>query len=86
MKTFLGFGKILALASLFSLTGCGTYNSLVTLEQTVNKKWADVQSVYQRRADLIPNLVSTVAGRGELREIDADRSDECARQCRPGEA
>src|SRR5882672_1311155 len=40
----------------------GTYNRLVTLEQNVNKKWADVQSVYQRRADLIPNLVSTVAG------------------------
>jgi LemA protein len=47
---------------LFSLTGCGSYNRLVMLEQTVNKKWADVQSVYQRRADLIPNLVSTVAG------------------------
>jgi len=61
-KTFLGLGKILALASVFSLTGCGTYNSLVTLEQNVNKKWADVQSVYQRRADLIPNLVNTVAG------------------------
>ena len=62
MKTFLRFGKLLALASLFSLSGCGTYNNLVTLEQNVNKKWADVQSVYQRRADLIPNLVSTVAG------------------------
>src|SRR5471030_1964292 len=62
MKTFLGFGKLLLLVSLFSLTGCGTYNRLVTLEQTVNKKWADVQSVYQRRADLIPNLVQTVAG------------------------
>ena len=62
MKTLLGLGKIAVLVSLFSLTGCGTYNRLVTLEQTVNKKWADVQSVYQRRADLIPNLVSTVAG------------------------
>jgi len=62
MKTFLSLGKILALASLFSLAGCGTYNRLVTLEQNVNKKWADVQSVYQRRADLIPNLVNTVAG------------------------
>src|SRR5437764_9694901 len=62
MKKFLGLGKLLMLASLFSLTGCGTYNRLVTLEQTVNKKWADVQSVYQRRADLIPNLVNTVAG------------------------
>src|SRR5437764_10966607 len=62
MKTFLALGKILALVSLFSLSGCGTYNRLVTLEQNVNKKWADVQSVYQRRADLIPNLVSTVQG------------------------
>ena len=49
-------------ALLFSFSGCGTYNRLVTLEQAVNKKWADVQSVYQRRADLIPNLVSTVSG------------------------
>ena len=40
----------------------GTYNRLVTLEQDVNKKWADVQTVYQRRADLIPNLVNTVSG------------------------
>src|ERR1700716_963458 len=40
----------------------GTYNRLVTLGQEVKKKWADVQSVYQRRADLIPNLVNTVQG------------------------
>ncbi len=51
-----------AVTALFSLTGCGSYNKLVTLENNVNKKWADVQSVYQRRADLIPNLVSTVQG------------------------
>src|SRR3954467_5009496 len=62
MKIFLKLGKLLAFASLFSLSGCGTYNRLVTLEQAVNKKWADVQSVYQRRADLIPNLVQTVQG------------------------
>jgi len=63
MKNFgRGFGKALGLVLLFSLTGCGSYNRLVVLEQTVNKKWADVQSVYQRRADLIPNLVSTVSG------------------------
>jgi LemA protein len=55
----------IALASiplLCSLTGCNSYNRLVTLEQNANKKWADVQSVYQRRADLIPNLVNTVQG------------------------
>src|ERR1700755_3356974 len=53
---------IIALVALHGLTGCGTYNRLVALEQNVNKKWADVQSVYQRRADLIPNLVNTVQG------------------------
>jgi LemA protein len=47
---------------LLGLTGCGSYNRLVSLEQNANKKWADVQSVYQRRADLIPNLVNTVSG------------------------
>src|SRR5262252_2977809 len=55
-------GLIIALLALHGLTGCNTYNRLVLLEQNVNKKWADVQSVYQRRADLIPNLVNTVAG------------------------
>jgi LemA protein len=63
MKTLLrGFGRVLLVVLLFSFTGCGTYNRLIALEQAVNKKWADVQSVYQRRADLIPNLVSTVSG------------------------
>ena len=40
----------------------GVNNSLVALEQNVNEKWAQVQNVYQRRADLIPNLVETVKG------------------------
>jgi LemA protein len=63
MKTLLrGFGRVLLVGLFFSFTGCGTYNRLIALEQAVNKKWADVQSVYQRRADLIPNLVSTVSG------------------------
>jgi len=53
---------VIALALVFGLTGCGSYNRLITLDQNVNKKWADVQSVYQRRADLIPNLVNTVQG------------------------
>ena len=62
-KIFIQFAVVvLALVSLCSLSGCGSYNSLVTKEQNVNKKWADVQSVYQRRADLIPNLVQTVQG------------------------
>ncbi len=40
----------------------GVYNGFVTAEQGVNEKWAQVQNVYQRRADLIPNLVETVKG------------------------
>src|SRR5438105_12352757 len=40
----------------------GTYNRLVGLQQGVDAEWAQVQTVYQRRADLIPNLVNTVQG------------------------
>jgi len=39
-----------------------TYNSIVALEQDVSAKWAQVENVYQRRADLVPNLVATVKG------------------------
>jgi LemA protein len=42
--------------------GCNSYNGLVGLSQDVDSKWADVQTQYQRRADLIPNLVQTVSG------------------------
>ena len=44
------------------------YNGLVDAEAAVDKKWADVESVYQRRADLIPNLVATVKGYAEHEE------------------
>lgn len=44
------------------------YNGLVDAEVEVEKKWADVESVYQRRADLIPNLVATVKGYAEHEE------------------
>src|SRR5262249_49744332 len=40
----------------------GTYNSLVRLDQATQAQWAQVENVYQRRADLIPNLVNTVKG------------------------
>jgi LemA protein len=42
--------------------GCNGYNSLVKLDEGVGNAWANVQSDYQRRADLIPNLVNTVKG------------------------
>lgn len=40
----------------------GTYNALVSMSQAVDAQWGQVQNVYQRRADLIPNLVATVKG------------------------
>ncbi len=50
-----------AVALSLSVSGCG-YNAIPTLEEHAKAKWADVQNNYQRRADLIPNLVSTVQG------------------------
>jgi len=43
----------------------GKYNNMVTLEEGVDASWAQVENVYQRRADLIPNLVATVKGYAE---------------------
>ncbi|MFL6752954.1 MAG: LemA family protein [Sphingomicrobium sp.] len=52
---------LLAPLAAFSLAGCGL-NSVPTAEENVNAKWGQVQAEYQRRADLVPNLVSTVKG------------------------
>jgi len=57
---FRRFGLLAPLAAL-SLAGCGI-NSVPTAEEQVNAKWGDLQADYQRRADLIPNLVATVKG------------------------
>ncbi len=46
----------------------GTYNNLVSGQQTVEAQWAQVQNVYQRRADLIPNLVNTVKGYADFEQ------------------
>src|SRR5256885_17067684 len=54
-------GVVAAVMLALMLTGCG-YNNIPTLEEAAKAKWADVQNNYQRRADLIPNLVATVQG------------------------
>jgi LemA protein len=55
-------GLALGLVALcFTLAGCG-YNTIPTLEEQAKARWADVENQYQRRADLIPNLVATVQG------------------------
>ena len=52
---------LLALPLVMSVSACGL-NSIPTSEETAKARWADVQNEYQRRADLIPNLVATVKG------------------------
>jgi LemA protein len=52
-------GAVIVFAILYIVS---TYNRLVTLDQAVDAQWGQVQNVYQRRADLVPNLVATVKG------------------------
>jgi len=58
-KVLLGF---LVLAAIFGFWGVRSYNKLVSLDQAVQAQWSQVENVYQRRADLVPNLVETVKG------------------------
>ncbi|RKV72657.1 MAG: LemA family protein, partial [Alloprevotella sp.] len=57
-------GLIAVILFLLSLGGCtvSKYNGLVQQDEAVTRSWSDLQSAYQRRADLIPNLVATVKG------------------------
>src|SRR4051794_2756299 len=83
----MSIGKILlvivaflaAIALLVGLWISGVFNKLVTLQQGTDAAWAQVQNVYQRRADLVPNLVNTVSGaanfeKSTLAEIVAARA------------
>lgn len=53
---------VILLVLIIGLSIGGTYNSLVQLDQATQSQWAQVQNAYQRRADLVPNLVATVKG------------------------
>ncbi len=55
-------GVVVALVLILGLWVMGAYNSLVSLDQKTTSQWAQVENAYQRRADLIPNLVETVKG------------------------
>jgi LemA protein len=55
-------GVFVVFAVILALTMVSSYNGLVSLKQGTDAQWAQVQNVYQRRADLVPNLVNTVAG------------------------
>lgn len=62
VKKHLGWIIPVAVVVLIVMWAVGGYNGMVTLDEGVQGKWADVETQYQRRADLIPNLVSTVKG------------------------
>ena len=62
VKKHLGWIIPVGIIVLLGLWAMGGYNSMVTMDESVQNKWANVETQYQRRADLIPNLVSTVKG------------------------
>ncbi len=59
---------LIGLGLLLFVNGCSTYNNMVAAEENVENAWSKVQSAYQRRADLIPNLVETVKGYAEFEQ------------------
>ncbi len=69
----------MSIAAICSFSSCSTYNNIVTLDESVTQAWANVETQYQRRADLIPNLVNTVKGYAKheqetLTEVTAARA------------
>lgn len=62
MQRAYGLWIALAVVVILVISGISSYNGLVGLSQAVDAQWGQVQNVYQRRADLVPNLVATVKG------------------------
>ncbi len=62
MRKFLVWGGFLFIILLIGFSGCGSYNNMVTMDEAVTANWQQVENQYQRRLDLIPNLVNTVQG------------------------
>ncbi len=82
---------VLGFVALLGLGSIGLYNGLVRSSQEVEKQWAQVENVYQRRADLVPNLVSTVSGaanfeKSTLQEVTAARASVGQVRLNPGQA
>ncbi|NNF58947.1 MAG: LemA family protein [Rhodothermaceae bacterium] len=59
---------VLLLVGFAGCAGCGSYNSLVAEDERVEEAWGNVETTYQRRADLIPNLVATVQGAADFEQ------------------
>ncbi|MEO7931936.1 MAG: LemA family protein [Chthoniobacterales bacterium] len=82
---------LVVVVGILVLSAIGSYNHLVGLKQGVNAKWSDVENQYQRRADLIPNLVQTVSGaanfeKSTLEAVVQARASVGQMKITPGEA
>ena len=62
MKKILVWGIFGLILFMIASSGCGSYNNMVTMDEGVTAQWQQVENQYQRRMDLIPNLVNTVQG------------------------
>jgi LemA protein len=67
---------VIALILILGGCGCSGYNKMVNEDENVKAKWANVQSDYQRRSDLIPNLVNTVKGAANFEQTTLTRVTE----------
>src|SRR5215217_3209433 len=88
MRRSLPLLVILGIVVILLFWGCGQYNGLVGQDEGVKNSWNDVQSQYQRRTDLIPNLVNTVKGeanfeRGTLNDVINARARATSMQVSP---
>lgn len=66
MKSFGTLGIVVAVLAVLLIAGCGSYNGFVNAEEDMEQSWSDVEVQYQRRAELIPNLVNTVKGAADF--------------------
>lgn len=86
IKTIIGIGVLILLA----IWGISSYNGLVEKQENVNQAWAQVENQYQRRSDLVPNLVNTVKGAADfeqetLTQVIEARSRATSVQIDPGD-
>ena len=64
-KSHIAIGIVAIMLIIFCFDGCSRYNKMVVVDENVKTAWAQVENQYQRRMDLIPNLVNTVKGYAE---------------------
>lgn len=88
MRSIVVIGIVVGLLFILLVGGCSTYNRFVTQEEDVENAWSKVESAYQERADLVPNLVATVRGaadfeRGTLTDIVEARAKATSIQVNP---